>query len=281
MRNLLFNHLSKLADVKSHDDIDYILRTLWNSRKVGLNAAEKEHIMNLLHLSSPTKLDPVIVCLRSLIRKCVYENLKEDELLKLFPSGYPSELQGLLVVLLLKLQSEWREDVNKEQSEWPRTRSSSEISRSFSLPTPPSLQMPSVSPSWPRVEDKRHRSNRVEIGLAMQMLSGISNSARMMPPQLHQDDMARDSSPVSIPRLKAMTWSMENQNSMPANRVAIINLKLQDYSKPSSGEIEIKFQLTKDTLEAMLRSMCYIRDQLSNAAQATIQNGPVLKKARQ
>ncbi|KAH9327957.1 hypothetical protein KI387_000065, partial [Taxus chinensis] len=31
--------------------------------------------------------------------------------------------------------------------------------------------------------------------------------------------------PVSLPRLKAMTWSMENQNSTPANRVAVINLK--------------------------------------------------------
>lgn len=40
-------------------------------------------------------------------------------------------------------------------------------------------------------------------------------------------------------------------------------LQMQDYSKSASGEIEVKFQLTKDTLEAMLRSMTYISEQLS------------------
>ncbi|XP_062077375.1 uncharacterized protein LOC133782178 isoform X1 [Humulus lupulus] len=38
---------------------------------------------------------------------------------------------------------------------------------------------------------------------------------------------------------------------------------LQDNSKSSSGEVEVKFQLTKDTLDAMLRSMTYINDHLS------------------
>lgn len=41
-------------------------------------------------------------------------------------------------------------------------------------------------------------------------------------------------------------------------------LQLQDYTKSSSGETEVKFQLTKDTLEAMLRSLTYISEQLSS-----------------
>lgn len=38
---------------------------------------------------------------------------------------------------------------------------------------------------------------------------------------------------------------------------------MQDYTKSTSGEIEVKFELTRDTLEAMLRSMTYISEQLS------------------
>lgn len=43
-------------------------------------------------------------------------------------------------------------------------------------------------------------------------------------------------------------------------------LQLQDYSKTPSGESEVKFQLSRVTLEPMLRSMAYISDQLSTPA---------------
>lgn len=66
-----------------------------------------------------------------------------------------------------------------------------------------------------------------------------------------------------LPRLKSMTWNMESQSSAPANKVAIVSLKLQDYTKSPLGELEVKFQLTRDTLEAMLKSMSYIHEQLS------------------
>ncbi|KAL3530168.1 hypothetical protein ACH5RR_009490 [Cinchona calisaya] len=74
--------------------------------------------------------------------------------------------------------------------------------------------------------------------------------------------------------LKSMTWVMENKNSIPADRVAVINLKLQDYRRTPSGEsevkfhlsqlqdtgtiseeLEVKFQVSRNTLGAMLRSM--------------------------
>jgi hypothetical protein len=41
-------------------------------------------------------------------------------------------------------------------------------------------------------------------------------------------------------------------------------LQLQDYNKSPLGEMEVKFQLTRDTLEAMLKSMTYISEQLSS-----------------
>lgn len=41
-------------------------------------------------------------------------------------------------------------------------------------------------------------------------------------------------------------------------------VQLQD-TDTTSGESEVKFQVSRDTLGAMLRSMAYIREQLSNA----------------
>ncbi|KAF9621120.1 hypothetical protein IFM89_016614 [Coptis chinensis] len=78
-----------------------------------------------------------------------------------------------------------------------------------------------------------------------------------------------------LPRVKSMTWTMQNHKS---NRLSIITLKLHDYTKSPSGEREVKFQLTKDTLEAMLRSMTYISKQLSNNGGAS--SGPLQKKPR-
>ncbi|XP_057855900.2 protein FAR1-RELATED SEQUENCE 3-like [Cryptomeria japonica] len=165
----------------------------------------------------------------------------------------------------------------KDQLEWPRTRVVYQVKVGPTVPQTSPANM--VLPVWPRLEDNRRPFNHCELGVPLGMPFGNLNSSRLVPQQPPQDDINGDSSLVSLPRLKAMTWSMENQNSTPANRVAVINLKLQDYTKPSSGETEIKFPLSRDTLEAMLRSMYYIRDQLSNAAAAP--SGPVLKKPRQ
>ncbi|GFY90706.1 FAR1-related sequence 3 [Actinidia rufa] len=62
------------------------------------------------------------------------------------------------------------------------------------------------------------------------------------------------------PMLKSMAY-ISQQLSASANRVAVINLKLQD-TKTTTGETEVKFQVSRDTLGSMLRSMAYIREQL-------------------
>lgn len=46
-------------------------------------------------------------------------------------------------------------------------------------------------------------------------------------------------------------------------------VQLQSDNQRLSGETEIKFQLEKDALETMLKSMYSIRDQWSNGAQAS------------
>lgn len=58
-----------------------------------------------------------------------------------------------------------------------------------------------------------------------------------------------------------------SMNSFVLSRSAIClsfsSLQLQDYSKAPFGETEVKFQLTRETFEAMLKSMTYINEQLS------------------
>jgi len=77
-----------------------------------------------------------------------------------------------------------------------------------------------------------------------------------------RNDVLKDKG--SLPRLKAMTWNMGNNISYSTDQVAVINLKLQGDTRSSSGDTEVKFQLAKDTLDTMLKSMYFIRDQMSN-----------------
>ncbi|KAK7342980.1 hypothetical protein VNO80_25940 [Phaseolus coccineus] len=62
---------------------------------------------------------------------------------------------------------------------------------------------------------------------------------------------------------KSMTWIIENKNSSQSSKIAVINMKLQDYGKSPLGETEVQFRVTRVTLEPMLRSMTYISQQLS------------------
>nr|DAD43204.1 TPA_asm: hypothetical protein HUJ06_001434 [Nelumbo nucifera] len=199
MEDTLFLQLHKLSAAASEETLAHVFESLWKSRKTGLKPLEKSYIQSLLNLPSAEELDPVLACLRSLIRKCLHENFIGNDILKLFPHDLPLELQSILLLLLQKYQDQWKEETSRDQ--------------------------------------------------------GI------------------------LPRLKSMTWTMENRKSKPADRVAVISLKLQDYAKSPLGETEVKFQLTKDTLEAMLRSMAYISEQLSNIAGPS--SGPLQKKMRQ
>ncbi|CAK9147634.1 unnamed protein product [Ilex paraguariensis] len=129
-----------------------------------------------------------------------------------------------------------------------------------------STSVPDMTPPllWPRQDEMTRRFNLNDAGVPAQPVADL-NLPRMAPVSLHRDDGHPDNM-VILPCLKSMTWVMENKNSTPANRVAVINLKLQDYSRTPSGESEVKFQLSRVTLEPMLRSMAYISEQLSTPA---------------
>ncbi|KAK9911660.1 hypothetical protein M0R45_035556 [Rubus argutus] len=155
----------------------------------------------------------------------------------------------------------------------------SNVKRNVAKVTPPSSQVTgtgyeekknSTSNSdmtpflWPRQDEVMRRFNLNDAGAPAQAISDL-NLPRMAPVSLLRDDGTPENM-VVLPHLKSMTWVMENKNSAPGNRVAVINLKLQDYSRTPSAESEVKFQLSRVSLEPMLRSMAYISDQLSTPA---------------
>ncbi|KAJ4970078.1 hypothetical protein NE237_003177 [Protea cynaroides] len=145
----------------------------------------------------------------------------------------------------------------------PTSQVTSGIQEESAKRTP--VQVSDMTPTlWPRQDELTRRFNLNDVGLPSQSVADL-NLPRMAPISLNQDDGPPDNM-VVLPCLKSMTWVMENKNLTPANRVAVISLKLQDYSKAPSGESEVKFQLSRVTLEPMLRSMAYISEQLSTPA---------------
>ncbi|KAK4778353.1 hypothetical protein SAY87_018540 [Trapa incisa] len=106
---------------------------------------------------------------------------------------------------------------------------------------------------WPWQETAVPRFNLNDAGLPVTDL----NQPSMSPVSFHCDN------PVVLTCLKSMTWDFEANSSTPASKVALIRLKLQDYSKNPPGVTEVQFRLTRVTLEPMLKSMAYISQQLS------------------
>ncbi|KAK7411028.1 hypothetical protein VNO78_02364 [Psophocarpus tetragonolobus] len=181
MEQTIWGHLPVLVRANSKESIEYILEALWRSRKTGLGTTDRCIIQEMLQLQNESDLDPLLVCLRMLIRRCVYENTSKEDIPKLFPNEVQPELQKLLTLLLHKFQRQWQEDVMKDQN--------------------------------------------------------------------------------IVPRLKAMTWNMANQDKESADPKAVINLKLQRDAQFHSGEQDVKFQLATDSLDMMLKAMHCIRDQ--------------------
>ncbi|KAB2058565.1 hypothetical protein ES319_A11G242400v1 [Gossypium barbadense] len=177
-----------------------------------------------------------------------------------------------------KYQSQWKEELAKEQH--PHSLPRTSVSYQIKANAPPSftpLPYSDIPTSlWSRQDDPSTSTNLGDFGASP--IIADAAGFRLAPLLMQQDAGPPDNLEV-LPRLKSMTWTVENLNSAPANKAAIIHLKLQDYTKSPSGEREVKFQLTKDTLEAMLRSLTYISEQLSNMTGTSSE--PAQKKQKQ
>ncbi|GJN15639.1 hypothetical protein PR202_gb02573 [Eleusine coracana subsp. coracana] len=106
-------HLPLLARAGSKESVEYILQALWRTRRTGLDYADRALARDILQLSDDADLDPLLVCLRILIRRCVNENVAKEDIPKLFPREVSPELQKLLTLLLQKFQSSGRKTLQR------------------------------------------------------------------------------------------------------------------------------------------------------------------------
>ncbi|CAI0397318.1 unnamed protein product [Linum tenue] len=114
---------------------------------------------------------------------------------------------------------------------------------------------------WPDQDEASRSFNLNDNGASTQSVADL-NLPRMFPVSVQRDD-GPPGNLVVLPCLKSMTWVMENKNSTTGSRGAVINLRLQDYSKTPSSEFEVKFNASRASLEPMLKSMAYISEQLA------------------
>ncbi|KAJ6757633.1 COMM DOMAIN-CONTAINING PROTEIN 9 [Salix koriyanagi] len=278
----LYLQLHKLSSVATkEEDVEHILTSLWKTRGTGLPSQLKSRFQSLLNLPSISQLDPVLACLRSIIRKCVHENLSSDDLLKLFPPDLPLDLQTTLITLLHKYQIQWKQDdlATTEQHSLPRTSD-------FRVSGPPSFTAEVPTQLWSRQDDANGRFNHNDLGGSTSIITETAAPFSVQHHVTPLDNMQKLDWRFFLEKQlsrRGKEWlyplTLENCNPSSANRVAIVTLKLQDYSKTSSGETEVKFQLSRDTVEAMLRSMTYINEQLSSRVGTT--SGPAQKKQKQ
>ncbi|XP_020597337.1 uncharacterized protein LOC110037100 isoform X2 [Phalaenopsis equestris] len=113
--NLLI-HLHKLSPATSKVSLVSVLETLWETRKSGLSPLQKSHVQSLLNLPVSGELDPVLSCLRLIIRKVSKEKLSEEDIQKLFPVDLSADIKKTLVTLLQKYQIQWEKEVAREQT---------------------------------------------------------------------------------------------------------------------------------------------------------------------
>ncbi|CAK8566258.1 unnamed protein product [Lathyrus sativus] len=122
MEQTLWGHLPVLLRANSKDSIEFILQTLWRTRKTGLQSSDRCIIQDILQLENDSDLDPLLVCLRMLIRRYIYENTYKDDIPKLFPGEVLPELRKLLTLMLQKFQREWQDDMLKDQNIVPQLK---------------------------------------------------------------------------------------------------------------------------------------------------------------
>lgn len=255
-RVYLYQQLHKLSPlIKSQTQLQQLITTLWTTRKTGLSSAQKSHYQSLLNLAG---LNPVLACLRSLIRTCAQENFSVNDILKLFPPDLPLELQRSLVEIFQRCQNQWKEDISVTQTQSPRTKFPPHTKAG--MPQPFTSFSTSVAASPRPLELLAAYNSCNNIGAFIPSTTDINLSPLASMPL--EQGVGTDNLGTP-PRLKSMTWTLDNQSRARRNKAAVITLKLQDYTKSPVGETEVRFQLTRDTVDAMLKSMTQISEQFS------------------
>ncbi|GAB2263840.1 hypothetical protein Droror1_Dr00025974 [Drosera rotundifolia] len=258
-------HLAKLSSIDPPKSLADLLSILWSTRDSGLSVSDKFTARSLLRLPSISDVDPVVAAVRVVMRKCMRrEGWSRDEVMEMCGS-VDGEARQLLVGLLEERWSLWKEEVLRDRHPLPKSGLPYQASTSVSSsPLPVSSFGLSKFPwSWQdRPAPQRSNalvSTRTTADRNMSHLFLLSN----------QNGHGTLKSLETLPHLTSVTWALGEKTSASSSRAAIITLKLLDNSKPAAEEIEVRFQVTRDAVEAMIQSITNISDQFSKIVTAS------------
>ncbi|KAI4330570.1 hypothetical protein MLD38_028849 [Melastoma candidum] len=267
--------LHKLASA-TQETIDELLSALWSTRKTGLRPPQLSHFQSLLNLSTSSQLLPLAACLRSLIRRCVYEGCDDADVMRTFSPDLPSHCAKAVASSLRKGVSVWKEELGREESMGMRRELPREVKTSLSPYFSNSLLSGGVSPAGTFQDDPvfGFSSRTRGTSLACAVDSVLLNSSPLS--KQHDEDAAADTAP--IPYISSITWTLVKQKRKGSN-VAVVTLKLQDRSNSPPLEKEVKIQLTTENVEEMYKSLGQIVEEFSTVDETSVQ--PLEKKQKQ
>lgn len=219
----------------------YIMKRWTRSAKSGIGIDEK--------ITDPLGIDNLTVRFNSLCREAI--KLAEEGAIAV--ETYNATMNALREGS--KRIGSMKKNIAKVTAPNTQGNGSCQEDNSKKIPSSNSEVMPSL---WPWQASVSHHLNLNDLGLPVADL----NHPNMTPVSIHQEGGPPDNT-IVLTCFKSMTWIIENKNSNPSNKIAVINMKLQDYSKGPLGETEVQFRVTRITLEPMLRSMAYISQQLN------------------
>lgn len=224
----MWGHLPLLVQANSKDSVEYILQALWRTRKTGLDAADRAILRDMLHLQSDADLDPVRLQSRflpsthspPLVTTCGLSPHLEVKLSPLLwfhvlPPPPTPFFRQLLVCLRMLIRRCVHGNIGRD-----------EIQKLFPKEVSPELQrlltllLLKFQREW---REDVHR-DQVPVGALRALPPILSGSSFLL---LFLTLVSFRSAQVSVPRLKAMTWNMADQNTTDAgDHIAVLNLKV-------------------------------------------------------
>ncbi|KAI3747463.1 hypothetical protein L6452_09920 [Arctium lappa] len=208
---VFYAQLHKLSVVRSEEDLHHIFSILWTTRKTGVTTTEKSYIQLLLNFPSVSAVDPVLACIRSLIRRCTHDNFTSDDISQRLPPDLSLDLRTNLLMLFGQHINKWKEETSREPHLWPRTTSCNQVNSGLAPGFTCLLSSDSeyTSNLWPQHDNPATPFAETNVSLLAPMLFQPKTGGIL----------------GTLPCLKSMTWTLENHNKRPNGRLVVITLK--------------------------------------------------------
>ncbi|KAE8705204.1 putative Exocyst complex component [Hibiscus syriacus] len=288
MERTLWRRLPLLVRANSKESVEFILQTLWRTRKSGLDADDRRLLCEMLQLQNESDLDPFVKSVSGFSSGCC--GLEMDFNMQITSSVLIVKCWKLppwlfldfsfpgVYLIKLFVSLGYSTDIMDFRINWCNTLRKIDsdigfICLSFIFKTAvPDLLLLCLRVLIRKCVYENISKDDIQKVFPEEVLPELQRLLTLLLQKFQREwqaDIHMDK--VSLPFLKAMTWNTATQETEMMEPLAVINLKLQNDAQAPQEELDLKFQLAKGTLDTMLKSMYCIRDQLSNLVGAMAQ----------